>query len=100
MLRRNTALESLDLTPNVLGSASLAEIAPVLYRNTSIKTLDLTNNCLDDIDSTNVLCELIRRNRTITTSLCIAHNALGSYAAAVRSIADGGRSIITLPAEA
>jgi hypothetical protein len=77
MLRRNAAPESLDLTSNVLRSAGLVEIAPVLYRNTSIKTLDLANNGLDDIDSTNILRELIRRNdRTITTSLCIAHECL------------------------
>jgi Ran GTPase-activating protein (RanGAP) involved in mRNA processing and transport len=96
MLRQNTALESLDLTSNVLGSAGLAEIAPVLYRNTSVKALELINNGLDDIDSANLLCELrIRRNRTIT-SLCIAHNAFGGNAAAVRSSADGVRSNLTL----
>jgi hypothetical protein len=36
MLRQNTALQYLDLTLCALGSAGLAEIAPVLYRNTSI----------------------------------------------------------------
>jgi Ran GTPase-activating protein (RanGAP) involved in mRNA processing and transport len=95
MLRQNTALEYLDLESSSLGSAGLAEIAPVLYRNTSIKTLDLTHNGLHDIESANVLRELIRRNKTIT-SLCIAANAFGRNAAAVRSIAEGVRSNTTL----
>jgi Ran GTPase-activating protein (RanGAP) involved in mRNA processing and transport len=88
VLRQNTVLESLDLTGSRLGSAGLAEIAPVLYRNTSVKALDLANNGLDDIESANVLRELIRRNKTIT-SLCIADNVFGSDVAAVRSIAEG-----------
>jgi Leucine-rich repeat (LRR) protein len=95
MLRRNTGLESLDLESSRLGSAGLAEIAPVLYRNTSIKAFDLRNNGLHDIESANALRELIRRNKTIT-SLCIAHNAFGHNAAAVRSIAEGVRSNTTL----
>jgi Ran GTPase-activating protein (RanGAP) involved in mRNA processing and transport len=95
VLRENTALESLILESVRIGSAVLAEIAPVLYRNTSIKVLNLTNNGLHDIESANVLRELIRRNETIT-SLCIAHNAFGRNTAAVRSIADGVRSNATL----
>jgi Ran GTPase-activating protein (RanGAP) involved in mRNA processing and transport len=95
VLRRNTALESLDLTASTLWNAGLAEIAPVLYRNTSIKSLDLSYTGLDDIESANVLRELIRRNKTIT-SLCIARNAFGRNAAAVRSIVEGVRSNRTL----
>jgi Ran GTPase-activating protein (RanGAP) involved in mRNA processing and transport len=95
ILRQNTALESLDLTGSALGSVGLVEIAPVLYRNTSIKSLALSNNGLDDIESANVLRELIRRNKTIT-SLSMALNAFGRNAAAVRSIADGVRSNTTL----
>jgi Ran GTPase-activating protein (RanGAP) involved in mRNA processing and transport len=95
MLRQNTTLESLDLTSSNLRSAGLVEIAPVLYRNTSIKALDLTNNGLHDIESTNVLRELIHRNKTIT-SLCIADNTLGRNAAAVWSIAEGVRINATL----
>jgi Ran GTPase-activating protein (RanGAP) involved in mRNA processing and transport len=91
MLRRNTALEFLDLKSICLMSAGLTELAPVLYCNTSIKTLDLANNGLDDVESANLLRELIRRNKTIT-SLCIAGNAFGRNAAAVRSIAEGVRS--------
>jgi Ran GTPase-activating protein (RanGAP) involved in mRNA processing and transport len=95
MLRRNTTLESLDLTSSALGNAGIAEIAPVLYRNTSIKALDLTNNGLHDMESASALCELFRRNKTIT-SLCIADNSFGRNAAAVRSILDGVRSNTTL----
>jgi Ran GTPase-activating protein (RanGAP) involved in mRNA processing and transport len=91
VFRQNTALQYLDLTYSALGSAGLAEIAPVLYRNTSIKSLDLAHNGLDDIESTNVLRELIRRNKTIT-SLCLGHNTFGPNAAAARSIAEGVRS--------
>jgi Ran GTPase-activating protein (RanGAP) involved in mRNA processing and transport len=95
ILRQNTALESLDLVASGLGSAGLAEIAPVLYRNTSIKSLGLRSNGLHDIESANVLRELIRRNKTIT-SLCIAHNSFGESLAAIRSITEGVRSNTTL----
>jgi hypothetical protein len=67
----------------------------VLYRNTSIKALDLKDNGLDDIESTNVLRELIRRNKTIT-SLSLADNAFGRNVSAVRSIAEGVRCNTTL----
>jgi Ran GTPase-activating protein (RanGAP) involved in mRNA processing and transport len=73
----------------------VAEIASGLYGNTSITSVDLTNNGLDDIESANVLRELIRRNKTIT-SLCLAHNCFGRNTAAIRSIADGVRSNTTL----
>jgi Ran GTPase-activating protein (RanGAP) involved in mRNA processing and transport len=91
VLRRNTALQHLDLDSSALGSAGLAEIAPALYRNTSIKSLDLAHIGLDDIDSANVLRELMRRNKTIT-SLSISHNTFGRNAAAAWSIAEGVRS--------
>jgi Ran GTPase-activating protein (RanGAP) involved in mRNA processing and transport len=90
-LRQNTALQSLDLESSALGSAGLAEIAPALYRNTSIKTLDLANNGLDDIESANVLRELLRRNKTIT-SLCLFDNTFGLNAAAARNIFEGVRN--------
>jgi Ran GTPase-activating protein (RanGAP) involved in mRNA processing and transport len=94
-LRQNTALQYLDLTWSALGSAGLAEIAPVLYRNTSIKALGLSYNVLSDIESANVLRELIRRNKTIT-SLCVAHNAFGGNVAAAWSILEGVRSNTSL----
>jgi Ran GTPase-activating protein (RanGAP) involved in mRNA processing and transport len=91
VLRQNTALQYLDLTSSALGSAGLAEIAPALYRNTSIKTLHLSNNGLDDIESANLLRELLRRNKTIT-SLYLAGNTFGRNAAAARSIFEGVHS--------
>jgi hypothetical protein len=94
-LHRNTALQFLNLKASALGSVGLAEIAPVLYRNASIKALVLTNNGLHDIEAANALRELIHRNMTIT-SPCIADNAFGRNAAAVRSILDGVRSNTTL----
>jgi Leucine-rich repeat (LRR) protein len=91
VLRQNTALQSLDLESSALGSAGLAEIAPVLYRNTSIKTLALSSNGLDDIESANVLRELLRRNKTIKI-LYLSDTAFGHNAAATRSILEGVRS--------
>jgi Ran GTPase-activating protein (RanGAP) involved in mRNA processing and transport len=91
MLHQNTALQHLILRGNCLKSAGLAEIAPALYRNTSIKSLDLSDNGLDDIESANVLRNLIRRNKT-ATSLSIAKNAFGSNPAATLSIVEGVRS--------
>jgi Ran GTPase-activating protein (RanGAP) involved in mRNA processing and transport len=90
-LRQNTALQHLSLRHKRLRSAGLAEIASALYRNTSIKTLDLADNGLDDIESANVLRELLCRNKTIT-SLDLDDNAFGSNAAAVRSIFEGVRN--------
>jgi hypothetical protein len=52
-------------------------------------------NCLSNIESANVLRELIRRNKTIT-SLCFARNVFGRNAAAVRSTVEGVRSNTTL----
>jgi Ran GTPase-activating protein (RanGAP) involved in mRNA processing and transport len=95
VLRQNAVLQSLDLDSSALGSAGLAEIAPALYRNTSIRSLDLSSNSLHDIESANVLRELIRRNKTIT-SLCAAYNTFGRNAAAARSIIEGVRSNTTI----
>jgi hypothetical protein len=91
VLHQNMALQSLDLTSSALGSAGLAESAPALYRNTSIKSLDPSQNGLDNIESADVLRELIRRNKMIT-SFCLASNAFGLNPAATRSIAEGLRS--------
>jgi Ran GTPase-activating protein (RanGAP) involved in mRNA processing and transport len=95
MLRRNTAIQFLDLMADAIRSAGVAEIALVLYRNTTLKDIDLSQNGLDDIESANIPCEMIRRNKTIT-SLCLARNFFGRNAAAVRSVADGVRSNTTL----
>jgi Ran GTPase-activating protein (RanGAP) involved in mRNA processing and transport len=87
VLLQNMVLESLDLESGRLGSASFAEIAPLLHSNTSIKSLVLPYNGLHEVESSaNVLRDLIHRNKTIT-SLCIGGNAFGRNAAAVESIA-------------
>jgi Ran GTPase-activating protein (RanGAP) involved in mRNA processing and transport len=95
VLRQNTVLQHLSLRHSRLRSGGLAEIAPALYRNTSIKTLDLSNNGLVDIESANVLRELLRRNKTITR-LSLDWNAFGRNAAAARSIFEGVRNNTTL----
>jgi hypothetical protein len=91
MLRQSTTLQYLDLYLSALGSAGLAEIAPALYRNMLIKTLDLSSNGLDDIESANLLRELLLRNRTIT-SIRLDENTFGRNAAATRSISECVRS--------
>jgi Ran GTPase-activating protein (RanGAP) involved in mRNA processing and transport len=91
MLRQNTTLQYLSLHYNRLLSAGLAEIAPALYHNTSIKSLDLSRNSLDEIESANLLRELIRRNKTIT-SLSLAKNAFGRNSTATGIILEGLRS--------
>jgi hypothetical protein len=83
-------MQNLFLRGNHLTSAGLVGIASGLYRNTSIRSLDLSWNGLNDIESANVLYELIRRIKTIT-SLCFASNAFGRSAAATRSIVEGVR---------
>jgi Ran GTPase-activating protein (RanGAP) involved in mRNA processing and transport len=91
MLRQNTTVQHLSLHHNRLRSVGLTEIALALYRNTSIKSLDLSDNGLGDIESANVLREMIRRNRTIT-SLSIAGNPFGRNSTATRIILEGLRS--------
>jgi hypothetical protein len=95
MLRRNTALTSLDLWSTALGSAGLAEIASALYRNRSVKVLELGHNGLNNIESANVLRELMRRNKTIAR-LYIGGNFFGRNIPAVRIIAEGVRQNTTL----
>jgi hypothetical protein len=56
-----------------------------------LQTLDFSSNSLGDVESADLLRELIRRTKTIA-SLCIAYNASGSNANAARSILEGVRS--------
>jgi hypothetical protein len=83
MLCQKTALQHLSLFNNRLKSAGLTEIASGLYRNTSIKSLDLSFYGLNDIESANVLCQLIHCNKTIT-SLCLPENTFGRKSTAAR----------------
>jgi Ran GTPase-activating protein (RanGAP) involved in mRNA processing and transport len=90
VLCQNTALHTLDLSESALGSLGLADITSGLSHNTSIKSLDLSGTGIGDVESTNMLGELLRHNNTIT-SLCIGDNAFVSDAAAAQSIFEGLR---------
>jgi Ran GTPase-activating protein (RanGAP) involved in mRNA processing and transport len=89
------SLHSLALTANTLKSAGLAELAPALYHNTSIKVLDMSGNDLNDMESAELLRDIIRRNKTITT-LNLCSNKFGQTTGAVACIAEGLGSNSTL----
>jgi hypothetical protein len=73
----------------------LAELAPALYHNTSIKVLDMSGNRFNDMECFGLLCEIIRRNKTITT-LDLSWHHFGRIVGAVGCIADGLGSNSTL----
>jgi Ran GTPase-activating protein (RanGAP) involved in mRNA processing and transport len=79
------SLQRLDLARSNLGSAKFAELAPALYHNTSIKELNISLNNLNDMGSAEILRDIIRRNKTITT-LNLSSNHFGRI---VECIADG-----------
>jgi Ran GTPase-activating protein (RanGAP) involved in mRNA processing and transport len=95
MLRRNTVLQDLDLVGDALGSTAFAKIASALYRNTCIQSLDISGNGLENVASADTLRELLRRNKMIAP-LIMDRNNFGNNVAAVRCIADGFRTNITL----
>jgi hypothetical protein len=68
-----SSLQSLALTDCILGRAELAELAPALYRNTSIKVLDISWNCLNDMESAEILRDILGSNKTITTSFVLEY---------------------------
>jgi Leucine-rich repeat (LRR) protein len=82
------SLQSLVLASNYIGSAELGALAPALYHNKSIKVLDVSGNDLNDIESAEILLDILCRNKTITT-LDLSGNELGQIAGAVECIADG-----------
>jgi Ran GTPase-activating protein (RanGAP) involved in mRNA processing and transport len=88
-------LHSLILTNNEPGSAGLAELAPALSRNTSIKVLNISLNYLRDVESAEILRDILRSNKTMTT-LNLTSNAFGQTAGAVECITDGLGSNSTL----
>jgi Ran GTPase-activating protein (RanGAP) involved in mRNA processing and transport len=67
VLCNTPSLHSLLLGEGTLGSAGLAELAPALYRNKSIKVLNMSRNNLNDMESAELLRDIIRRNKTMTT---------------------------------
>jgi Leucine-rich repeat (LRR) protein len=89
------SLQSLDLASNYLGSAGLAELAPALYHNTSIKELDIQRNDLHNMESAELLRDILRSNKTMT-ALDFSGNYFGDTAGAVECIADGLGSNSTL----
>jgi Ran GTPase-activating protein (RanGAP) involved in mRNA processing and transport len=89
------SLQSLLLTGGTLGSAGLAELAPALYHNTSIKVLDISENGLNDMESAELLRDILRSNKAIT-ELDLSGNNLGRTTGAVERVADGLASNSTL----
>jgi Ran GTPase-activating protein (RanGAP) involved in mRNA processing and transport len=81
-------LQSLGGTDRTLWSAELAELAPALCRNTSIKVLDISGNHLNSMESAEILRDILRSTKTITT-LDLSGNAFGPFASAVDCIAEG-----------
>jgi hypothetical protein len=96
MVVRNTpSLHTLVLRDIPLRSAGLAELASALHLNTSIKVLDISSTNLYDMESAELLRDIIRCNKTITT-LNLSGNTFGLIAGAVDCIADGLGSNSTL----
>jgi Ran GTPase-activating protein (RanGAP) involved in mRNA processing and transport len=95
VLYSTPSLQTLVLTRTYLGSAGLADLAPGLYGNTSIKVLDMSWGDLDDMDSANLLRDILRRNKTMT-ALDLSGNGFGETTGAVECIADGLGSNSTL----
>jgi Leucine-rich repeat (LRR) protein len=83
-----SSLETLVLTERTLGIAELAELAPALYYNTSIKVLDISRNNLSEIDSAEIIRDIFRINKTMTT-LDLSENKFGQTTGAVKCIAEG-----------
>jgi hypothetical protein len=73
----------------------LVEFAPGLYHNTYIKVLDLSWNNFGDVESAEILRDIFRSNKTITT-IEISGNRFGQTTGAVECIADGLGSNSTL----
>jgi hypothetical protein len=89
------SLQSLDLASSRLQSAGLAELAPAFYGNTSVRVLDISNNDLRDMASAEILRDILRSNKTITT-LNLYGNLFGLTNGIVECIADGLGSNSTL----
>jgi hypothetical protein len=87
-LRNLPSLQSLDLAGNHLGSAGLAELVPALHHNTSIKVLNMSRNDLSDMESAEILRDILRCNK-IMTALDLSGNKFGKTTGAVECIAGG-----------
>jgi Ran GTPase-activating protein (RanGAP) involved in mRNA processing and transport len=89
------SLQTLDLARSYLGSSGLEELASALYHNTSIEVLDVSVNRLGGMESAEILRDILRSNKTITT-LNLSGNEFGQTAGAVECITDGLGSNSTL----
>jgi hypothetical protein len=103
-LRNTSSLQTLVLTERTLGSAELVELAPALYHNTSIKVLDVSYNRLNNIESAEILRDILRRNKSMKNKFtgaveCIAEG-LGSNSTLLKidlsscALRDGGVSTL------
>jgi hypothetical protein len=81
-------VQSLVLTDGTLGCAEVAELAPALCHNTSIKVLDISSNGLNDMESADLLRDILFSNNTMT-SLNLSGNTFGNMPGAVDCVADG-----------
>jgi Leucine-rich repeat (LRR) protein len=66
-----------------------------LYDNTLIKELNMSDNHLDDIASAEILRDILRSNKTMTT-LDLSGNKIRQTTGALQCIASGLRSNSTL----
>jgi hypothetical protein len=73
----------------------LAELSQALYHNASIKVLDMSGNNLKDMESAELLRDIIRRNKAFTT-LDLSGNIFGQTTGAIECIVDGLGSNSTL----
>jgi hypothetical protein len=89
------SLQTLVLKDRTLGSAGLVELAPALCHNTSIKVLDLSEYRLGGRESAEILRDILRSNKTIT-SLALNQIKFGQATGAVACIAAGLDSNSTL----
>jgi hypothetical protein len=90
-----SSLQSLVLADGTLGNNELVELAPALYHNTSIDVLDLSRNILEELESAEIVRDILRSNKTMT-ALDLSGTGIGWTAVAVDYIADGLGSNSTL----
>jgi Ran GTPase-activating protein (RanGAP) involved in mRNA processing and transport len=76
-------------------SAELAQLALALYDNASIQVLAISKNAFLGLQSANIIRDILRRNKTITT-LDLSNNRFGLTPDSVECIANGLGSNSTL----
>ncbi len=76
LLYKIPSLQCLVLRDSTVGSGKLTGLAKALYRNTSIKELNISSNSLNDMKSADIIRDILRTNKTITT-LDLSYNPFG-----------------------